>query len=153
MLRITARLTAALVAISICIAPIASAQEAAKADMKDILRLMDLSGSTGMGSQMMDQMLGSFQQNMPTVPQKFWDDFRTEVDANEIVELIAPVYAKHFNASDVAALIKFYESPVGRKLMKSQPAILQESMAIGQQYSQDVATKLMQKLKAEGHTP
>ena len=152
MLRSAVRFVIAIIAVLACVAPISSAQESAtKPDMAEIMRLMELSGSAGMGAQMMDQMLGSFQQSMPTVPAEFWEAFRAEFDATEIVKLIAPVYAKHFNAEDVAGLIAFYESPVGKKLVKTQPLILQESMAIGQQYSQSVTMRLMEKLKAEGH--
>ncbi|WP_431307733.1 DUF2059 domain-containing protein [Agaribacter marinus] len=35
--------------------------------------------------------------------------------------------------AEIAALIEFYESPVGRSYIEKIPAITQESMAIGQQ--------------------
>ena len=143
--------TIAAIAVCICFAPISTAQESAKADMKDIMRLMDLSGSANMGEQMLNQMMGTFQQRLPDVPQEFWDAYRAEMDMDELVGLIAPVYARHFTAADVQALIKFYESPVGKKMVTTQPMILQESMAIGQSYSQSVTMKLMDKLKAEGY--
>ena len=149
--RWASRLAVAVIAISTCFVPLSSAQDGTKADMKDIMRLMELSGSASMGGQMLDQLIGSFQQRLPDVPQDFWDAYRAEMDMQELVGLIAPVYAKHFTADDVQALIEFYESPVGKKMVVTQPMILEESMAIGQSYSQSVTMKLLERLNAEGH--
>lgn len=45
---------------------------------------------------------------------------------------MAPVYEKHLTEADLNEVIKFYNSPVGKKLAGKTPAITQESMAAGQ---------------------
>jgi hypothetical protein len=44
-------------------------------------------------------------------------------------------------------IIKFYESPVGKKLVKSQPLIMKESFQIGIKWGQGVAKRVMGKIK------
>lgn len=44
-----------------------------------------------------------------------------------LAELI-PIYQRHFTKSDVDALIAFYESPVGKKFLREQPRVTDESL-------------------------
>jgi hypothetical protein len=39
-----------------------------------------------------------------------------------------PVYQKHFTQGDVNALIAFYSSPTGQKILNDMPAIMSDSM-------------------------
>jgi hypothetical protein len=45
-----------------------------------------------------------------------------------MIKDIVPVYQRHFTRTDVEALIAFYSSPAGRKIVREQPAMLRESM-------------------------
>ena len=45
-----------------------------------------------------------------------------------IRDIYMPIYGKHFTAEEIAELIKFYESPVGKKLIKKTPDINKEVM-------------------------
>ena len=41
---------------------------------------------------------------------------------------MVPVYQKHLTKGDVEALVAFYSTPTGQKLIKEMPQILAESM-------------------------
>jgi hypothetical protein len=41
--------------------------------------------------------------------------------------------------------LQFYTTPAGKKLISSQPVIMQESMQIGQQWGQSLFMKVMEK--------
>jgi uncharacterized protein len=56
-----------------------------------------------------DEMLKSFP----------WDDF---------IESMVPVYQKHFTKGDLDALVAFYETPTGQKLLRELPEISAEAM-------------------------
>ncbi len=43
-----------------------------------------------------------------------------------------PIYQRHLTKTDLDAVISFYASPVGQKLLKEQPAMMAESMQAGQ---------------------
>ncbi len=118
---------------------------------KDIEKILTLTGSAQMAVQVIEQMVGAFKQTMPNAPAKFWDDFMKEVDPNDLVKLMVPVYDKHFTHDDIKQLIKFYESPIGKKFLEKTPMITQESMTAGQQWGQQLAARVPEKLQAEGH--
>src|SRR5207253_9631981 len=46
----------------------------------------------------------------------------------ELEQAVVPVYQKHLTKADVDALIAFYSSPTGQKLITEMPAIVAESM-------------------------
>lgn len=46
----------------------------------------------------------------------------------EMLKVMIPVYQKHFTHNDLNAMIAFYSSPVGQKLVRELPAITAESM-------------------------
>ena len=52
-------------------------------------------------------------------------------------------------------LTAFYRQPIGQKLLEKQPAIVQESMAVGQKFGQAVAAELqariVEELRKRGH--
>jgi hypothetical protein len=52
--------------------------------------------------------------------------------------LLVPIYATHLTRDEIEQLIRFYESPVGRRLTAVQPMISQESMAAGQTWGEAV---------------
>lgn len=129
----------------------AYAQDAASSKDEDIRRLLDLSGAGDMGVQVMEQMITAFKQAQSGVPDKFWTDFMTEVDSDELTELVVPIYDKHLTHDDVRQLITFYETPVGKKLIAVQPKIMQESMLAGQRWGQEIAERVARKLREEGY--
>jgi len=47
-------------------------------------------------------------------------------------------------------IVAFYESPVGKKLGASTPAMMAEGMQIGQKLGMEIATELQQELQAQG---
>jgi hypothetical protein len=58
----------------------------------------------------------------------------------EMMEDFVPLYQKHFSKADVEAVIAFYGSPIGQRLLDSQPELMREGMAM-------VMPKLQQRLK------
>jgi hypothetical protein len=51
---------------------------------------------------------------------------------DEMIDATVPIYQKHLTKSDLDAIIGFYSSPVGQKLLKEQPAMMAEGMEAGQ---------------------
>jgi hypothetical protein len=140
---------AALLAGSLLTTPALAQGKVDAAKQADIQKLMNLTGAGNLGMQAMDQMIASMKGAMANVPDKFWTEFRKEVNADELVTLILPVYDKHLSHAEIKELIKFYETPVGRKMISVMPAITAESMQVGQQWGMHVAMRAKQKLDAQ----
>ncbi len=123
------------------------AQETQK--QKDIRKLLKITGSGELGQQVMGQMMTNFKKSMPQVPEKFWADFMKEVHTDELVDLIVPVYDRNLTHDDVKELIRFYETPTGKKFVSVLPKITQESMTVGEKWGRDLGMRVMVKLQAQ----
>jgi len=47
---------------------------------------------------------------------------------DDLLQDVVPVYQRHLSRSDVQAIINFYSSPAGKKILREQPAMIRESM-------------------------
>src|SRR4028118_472615 len=116
-----------------------------------IRRLLALTGAGDLGVQMIDQMFGSFKEALPTVPDEFWGAFRAKIKPADMVAMIVPVYEKHLSEADVDALTVFFSSPAGRRFVQKQPLILADTMKIGGEWGERLASEVAAELKAKGY--
>lgn len=128
---------------------LANAQDNSKREK--IKHLLELTGSGKLGMQVMDQMMSSFKNSYSTVKQEFWDNFRKEINANDIENLILPVYDKYYTETDIDQLITFYNSPIGKKMINTMPLVMQESMKAGQNWGREIGEKVLARLKEKGY--
>jgi uncharacterized protein len=56
------------------------------------------------------------------------DDLMKDMPFDEMIQAMVPTYQKHFTKGDMDALIAFYSSPAGQKLLREMPAIVGEAM-------------------------
>jgi hypothetical protein len=123
-----------------------AAQQAASdapASKEDVQRYLDVMHSRDMTTKMMDAMLKpmhqmmreQFLKNKEKLPADFearmnkrMDEFLTTFPFDEVMQAMVPVYQKHLTKGDVEALVTFYSSPTGQKLLKEMPEIMAESM-------------------------
>jgi hypothetical protein len=74
---------------------------------------------------------------------------------NEVLDKIAALYARTFTADELREVAAFYRGPVGQKFVQKQTVLMQESMVIGQQFGQSVASevqgRIVDELRKRGH--
>ncbi|HEX7289239.1 MAG TPA: DUF2059 domain-containing protein [Candidatus Angelobacter sp.] len=51
-----------------------------------------------------------------------------ELVLDDLIQDVVPVYQKHLTRSDVEAVIAFYTTPAGKKILREQSAMIRESM-------------------------
>lgn len=117
----------------------------------DIRELMELTGAGKLGVESFNQTIGMMKQAMPTVPEAFWTRYAAKVNANGLVNRVVPIYANYFTAGEIQQLLAFYRTPLGQKLITTQPAILRDSMAAGQKWGEELAEQILKELAAEGY--
>lgn len=66
-----------------------------------------------------------------------------------MIDAIAAIYAQHFTTEELTQLSAFYDSPVGRKMIKEMPQILTETMTVAQTFAQKITMDVMVKLQPE----
>src|SRR5262245_24208055 len=65
-----------------------------------IRKLLVVTGSGQLGMQVMTQMISSLKGSMPKVPDKFWQDFMSEVNPDELIEMVVPIYDRHLTMAE-----------------------------------------------------
>ncbi|HZQ19389.1 MAG TPA: DUF2059 domain-containing protein [Terriglobales bacterium] len=58
----------------------------------------------------------------------FIDDLTKTLDINGMLDDMVPVYEHHLSKQDVQAMLAFYKSPTGQKILREQPAMMAEGM-------------------------
>src|SRR5690349_246481 len=101
----------------------------------EVRQLMEASGVDRMLGQMNTQMAAMMQQQIPCVPASYWQDFIDAKGVRELTERMVPIYQRHFSAADIQGLLKFYRSPLGRKVITEMPATMAEGMQVGQEWA------------------
>ncbi|MCL1817668.1 MAG: DUF2059 domain-containing protein [Spirochaetaceae bacterium] len=118
---------------------------------KDIVRLLELTNTKELSIQIFDMMIPQLSQAAPTVPGDFWDLMRQKLDLDDFVSLYIGIYDRHFSHEEIKDLIKFYESPIGKRLIQETPSITRDSMTAGQEWGMRLGMKIMQELKKGGY--
>jgi len=58
----------------------------------------------------------------------FLDDLIKQIDISGMIDDMIPVYRRHLTKGDVRAMLAFYDSPTGQKILREQPAMTAEGM-------------------------
>lgn len=67
----------------------------------------------------------------------------------EMVDQIAVLYAKTFTAAEMKEVTAFYRGPTGQKFLEKTPALMQQSMAIGQRMGSQIGGELRARMIEE----
>jgi uncharacterized protein len=105
-------------------------------------RLLELTGATHLGKQVMDGMAENFGK-LPGLPPGFLERFKQNAHAEELTALLVPIYVKSFDRETLLAAIRFYESKYGRVLVAALPAATKASMEVGQTWGRRVAEQTL----------
>jgi uncharacterized protein len=84
---------------------------------------------------------------------KFMDEFTPKytasAPASAVTDAIVPIYAKHFSMEDIQALTKFYETPLGQRVVKSMPDVAEQSQSVGARIDQKAAIATLRSMSDE----
>jgi uncharacterized protein len=128
--------------------------------LMELLRVRDELQITldAMKQQMKDAATETFSERIPNpTPEQLRsvnsvvDDVFTEVSLDDLIKDLVPVYQRHLTRSDVSALITFYSSPAGQKILREQAAMVKESMRVAGANQQKRMEELLAKLDVRMH--
>lgn len=143
-------LAIAFVLLAVCV----QAQTQSKTYPATVKKFLEVSGSLEAFKGAVSTMLESFKGAYPSVPADIWTEFDKEMSTtsmDDLVTLLAPVYEKHLTEADLNEIIKFYNTPAGKKLAQKSPLIMQDSMVAGQAWGTKIGEKLQARLKEKGY--
>src|SRR5258705_3237792 len=134
----------ALVAVTVAAPTLAQRRPVDPANAATIRRLLDLTGAAKLAVQNMEALVPAQRAANPLIPAAFWDAFMAHArrDINQLVDSLVPIYAAYFTKAELDQLLRFYESPIGRRLAQQQPIILQESVQVGQRWGSAIGREV-----------
>jgi hypothetical protein len=93
-----------------------------------------------------DKLPPDFEEHM----NKIVDDMMKNMPLDEMMQAMVPSYQKHFTKGDIDAMLAFYSSPTGQKVLRELPAIMSESMQnimpIMSKYMETVKERMQQEV-------
>jgi uncharacterized protein len=131
------------------IPPCCAAQQSTNTDLPDkadVVKFLDLIHAKQQMEQALEAMakqtrLGAeqgFKQRVPdATPEQLakvdqvFNELFTSLPLDQMVDAIVPIYQKHLTKTDLNAIMAFYASPAGQKILTEMPAIMSESMQAG----------------------
>jgi hypothetical protein len=87
------------------------------------------------------------------VPEEIWEELSLSVSAKELIDLALPIYVRNFSEEELAALVSFYKSPLGRTIIERMPIVMYESNTALGEWNQNKLRGIYEKLKAAGYEP
>lgn len=66
---------------------------------------------------------------------------------DDVFNDMIPIYQRHLSKPDIAAILAFYQSPTGQKLLREQPAMIAESMEVSRVRMEKAMSELMDKVE------
>jgi hypothetical protein len=75
------------------------------------------------------------------------DDAVGDMPVDDLLEAVVPIYRRHLSKSDVDEMIRFFAGPVGQKLLREQPQMMQEGMQAGMSIQEKRMDQIMIKVK------
>jgi len=135
-----------------------------KALIDEMLRV---TGAANLGEMMANafvgQMTNALKSSQPDLDPKAYDIIGEEVnqliheevtERNALNDMMYPIYHRHLLSSDIKELIKFYQTPVGRKVIETMPVVFQESTAAGQKWGEtlgpEIQRRIVERFEKEG---
>jgi hypothetical protein len=91
-----------------------------------------------------------------SVIQKFIPIFQQKMsdDIPRMLDMQAKIYASHYSVAELTAIAKFYDSDVGKKVIRETPIILKETLPIGEAWGREMglraAKEALETLRQQG---
>jgi len=98
-----------------------------------ILKFIDVFGTRQALNNNFERMIDQIAKEKPEEAIKI----RERVKIDEIIDRLLPIYDRNFSTDDLNALIAFYGSPVGQKLMTTIPILMKESILESVKYMEE----------------
>ena len=132
-------------------------QQPAESHVEAAIELMEITRMDGMVEQTTDMMIASFanlsrQMGISNAEQPIFDRYNARVIAliesrmswDQMEPGMVDAYVQVFSEDEIDQMIEFYASPVGQKMIASQPELMQKAAAMSQDMLKDVMPELQQ---------
>jgi uncharacterized protein len=123
-----------------------------------IRHLMDLTQTSKMGDSLTSYVTNQVRQALsqaiaPDRLAKLMDGFSqkmvTAAPPGGVTDAVIPIYARAFSMEDIQEITRFYESPLGQRMVNALPQVTRESEELGMQMQQKGAMNVLQEMSSD----
>ena len=123
-----------------------------------IRHLMDITETSKLGDNMTafitSQVRSAASRTIqPENLQKFMDTFSQKFGVSAppsaVIDAMVPIYARAFSLEDIQGLVTFYESPLGQRVVKALPGVIEESQNAGVEIDRKVAISVLRDMSTD----
>lgn len=130
--------------------PNAAAQEANSEYKQALQEFMSASGSLESMNQLLPQLINMVKTTGPSLPDSYWKSVEDKMRGkfkNKIIEGYVPIYQKYLTLDELKQITAFYQTPIGKKLAQSSPAIMIEGAQLGQKLGMEMFKEIEEEAK------
>ncbi len=126
----------------------------------DIAKLLSMTGALSIANVMANmasqQIISAVQSARPDIPPNIFEVIRDETrkvidgavsEEGGLIDLMVPIYHRNFSHDEIKGLLSFYSTPLGTKILSTMPTMMQEGMAAGQKWAQQLTPILGERIK------
>lgn len=114
-----------------------------------VYEILRLTGTDPTRRQMVDEMLPYLKQMMPYMPDDVVADFQHSLTTADFQGTMIHAFQQHLSREDAGAIIAFYRTPAGRRMIATMPQILNDGQQAGTELGQHLMLQVIQRHKAE----
>ena len=151
----------ALIAALTCVAFTAYADELTAAKRAQIKTLLEVTGVKAIPEQIANNTVQSWAPGIKQLDPKFPDKgfavardafvatLNTKIDTpGGLIEQVTLVYHNTFSAAEIADLLKFYQSTIGKKMLSSQAKVNGETFQTAMKWADSMSPEIDQRIEA-----
>jgi hypothetical protein len=97
------------------------------------------------------KLIDTYKTRNPEVDEIFWNELYLEINnrtSKDLAKLFLPLYQKYFSIEDIENMIEFYKTPTGQKYVDNMPALISESVNLGQLWGIEIGKQIRLRLKS-----
>jgi len=114
---------------------------------KNILKLLELNGTTAFGEKVFAEIVGALKKNYNSIPDAFWKDITKDISPLNMAIKAVPAYDKRFTNDEIKELIKFFQAPTGKKYLASNNEVGTEVKQLWQEWGETFTNSVTDRLK------
>ena len=121
---------------------------AQQATEKSVRTFLLITGVANGSEKTFNNFILSLRRAIPDASEEFWTEVKKEINSEELVNLIVPIYQRLYTEEVIEAIIAFYQSPAGKQMMATGLTAIEETQKIGQTWADKVSERTFAKAKA-----
>ena len=122
----------------------------------DIRRLLELTGAKKnaleFGQQLGEYLKSMMQKSLPAgehsaqIGDTLVGKLMARLNSDEMIARLIPVYDKAFSGEELKAIVRFYESAAGQRLLEATPQVMEEANGVSEKWVQELIPQIMEQM-------